>query len=217
MAIKYQDQSPMSATATPVEKAEGPVHLVAYFECAAGDVAATLAQLRRRRAAALRARAVSWALFGEIARPNRLVAEVVVAAADAEAARQRLAADIDGLLIAPPDVRPHRRWLASLAAVDAGPAAVHVFTHVDVPPPRLAALQALLTPFVEASRREAGVLRFDLLQSTERPNHQTLVEAWENEEARRAHETAAAARAFRAGLGPLLGALYDDRLCQAAP
>ena len=63
-----------------------------------------------------------------------------------------------------------------------------------------------------ASRRESGALRFDLLQSTERANHETLAEAWESEAARRAHEVSAAARAFRRGLGPLLGALYDDRL-----
>ena len=159
------------------QRGDAAIHLVGYFEAAPANAEAALAALRANGAADARSGASSARLFREIARPNRFVSETVVAdATDIGAMRAILVAGLDRLLIAPPDLRPHRRWLASPAAVQGGSDAVHVYTHVDVPPPCLEALQALLPPFVEASRREAGARRFDLLQSTERPNHQTLVE-----------------------------------------
>jgi len=70
----------------------------------------------------------------------------------------------------------------------------------------------LLKQLAEASRKEAGNLRFDVLQQEGRANHLPLVEAWRDAQAQSAHAMAGHTRAFRAKLVPLQGALYDERL-----
>jgi quinol monooxygenase YgiN len=45
-----------------------------------------------------------------------------------------------------------------------------------------------------------------------RLNHLTLVEAWTDAAAREAHSAANPTRSFRTALGPMSGALYDERL-----
>jgi len=93
--------------------------------------------------------------------------------------------------------------------------AVLVVTHVDVIPPRkedgLAAVKAL----GEAGRAGAGNLRFEVVQQTNRPNHFTVVEIWKDAKAVEAHSMTEATRRFRDALGPISGALYDERLFKA--
>ena len=45
-----------------------------------------------------------------------------------------------------------------------------------------------------------------------RLNHLTLVEAWTDAPAREAHSAANPTKSFRSTLGPMSGALYDERL-----
>jgi len=62
------------------------------------------------------------------------------------------------------------------------------------------------------SRKHADNLRFDAWQQTNRPNHFTVVEAWADRKAYEGHVQAAHTRQFRDKLGPMSGALYDERL-----
>jgi quinol monooxygenase YgiN len=101
----------------------------------------------------------------------------------------------------------------TLAGVDAAMAkAVVVLTHVDVPPPSKDECIGLLKQLTEMSRKDAGVLRFDVLQQDSRPNHFTVVEAWRDRKSHDAHIAAAHTREFRRKLTPMSGALYDERL-----
>ena len=88
-------------------------------------------------------------------------------------------------------------------------------THVDVIPPRkddgLAALQAL----GDAARAEPGHVRFEVVQQTNRPNHFTVVEIWKDAKAAETHSMTEATRRFRDALGPMSGALYDERFFKA--
>ena len=93
--------------------------------------------------------------------------------------------------------------------------AVYVASHVDVPPPRKDDLIALLNPLAEASRKGDGNLRYEVVQQTSRPNHFTVVEVWKDKKAYDARGSAAAQKTFRDKLGPMLGALYDERIYQA--
>jgi quinol monooxygenase YgiN len=70
----------------------------------------------------------------------------------------------------------------------------------------------MLKQLAEASRKEAGNLRFDVLQQDGRLNHLPLIEAWRDLPAQNAHAAAEHNRAFRAKLVTLQGALYDERL-----
>jgi len=54
-------------------------------------------------------------------------------------------------------------------------------------------------------------VRFDVLQQKARSNHFTVTEAWKDQKSNDTHEIAAHTKDFRAALGPLTGALYDQR------
>jgi len=117
------------------------------------------------------------------------------------------------------DERPHTGL--AVGPVDAGAgskgAAVYAVTHVDIIPPKkddgIAALQQLAEP----SRRDAGNLRYEVLQQNSRPNHFTLVEIWRGQSAVENHEVAPHTRKFREMLLPMSGSLYDQRLYRALP
>jgi quinol monooxygenase YgiN len=64
----------------------------------------------------------------------------------------------------------------------------------------------------DESRKEAGVVRFEVLQQTNRPNHFSVIEIWKDQDAYNRHITAAHTRNFREKLMPMSGALYDERL-----
>jgi quinol monooxygenase YgiN len=93
--------------------------------------------------------------------------------------------------------------------------AVLVASHVDVPPPRKDEVISALNPLADESRRGAGNQRFDVWQQSSRPNHFTVVEAWTDQKAYDARGSAPPQRTFRDKLGPMLGALYDERLFRA--
>jgi quinol monooxygenase YgiN len=109
-----------------------------------------------------------------------------------------------------------RRMLTTLwrSSAPAGhtAAAVWVVTHVDVTPPNADKAAAMLETLASASAKEAGGLRFDAMRQADRANHFTLEEAWADEAAFAAHQTGNAAKSFRMAVGPLLGALYDQRI-----
>src|SRR5207249_1862741 len=105
----------------------------------------------------------------------------------------------------------------TVAPLQAGPAgdAVYVVTHVDVIPPRKDDGLAAVKQLGEESRRGEGNARFEVLQQTNRPNHFTVVEIWKDAKALETHSMAEVTRQFRDKLGPMSGALYDERMFKA--
>jgi quinol monooxygenase YgiN len=71
---------------------------------------------------------------------------------------------------------------------------------------------AAVRTLAERSAGTAGNHRFDALVQASRLNHLTLVEGWTDAAAQETHSAGDAARSFRATLGPMSGALYDERL-----
>ena len=113
---------------------------------------------------------------------------------------------------APIDERVHVG--ISLGRQEPGPAgdAVYVVTHVDVIPPQKDNGLAALKLLGDASRGATDNVRFEVVQQTNRPNHFTVVEIWRNAKGVDAHSMAEPTRQFRDKLGPMSGALYDERL-----
>ena len=161
-------------------------------------------------------------VFAEIGQPHRFALVEMWANAAAHETHAKTAGDApraDWLkqgALAPADVRMHKRWNIA-GAMAPGAKAVYVVTHIDVPPPRLAELEAIMKPLAEKSRAEDGFVRFDILQSPTRSNHFTFIEGWDSAAAAQAHTTAAHTREFRDKLHPLLGALYDQRIYKFVP
>lgn len=118
------------------------------------------------------------------------------------------------LLAAPIDSRAHSGYAVG-PRKDAGARAVYVLTHVDLIGAKKDEGLAALKQLSADSAKEAGVLRYDVLQQASRPNHLTLVEAWRGKAAFEAHEAAAHIRKFRDALLPMSGSLYDQRLYKA--
>ena len=102
---------------------------------------------------------------------------------------------------------------AMLAAPTAG--ATYVVTHADAIPPAKDDALALLKQLAEASRKEAGNVRFEVLQQNSRQNHCTIVEVWQDQKVLEAHAMAAPTRQFRDQFQPMSGSLYDERLYKA--
>src|SRR5262249_45396736 len=116
---------------------------------------------------------------------------------------------------APLDERVHNALAAAAQMPASGPAAMWVVTHVDVPPPSKDACITELKALTEASRKDAGNLMFEVVQQSNRPNHFTVVEVWQDAKALDAHSTTEHTKRFRANLGPMLGAPHDDRVYAA--
>ncbi len=201
----------------PTPPPVGPVDVVTYVETAPDWANNAMDALRAYRDATLKEDgALRIGLYRETTRQNRFVVEELwrdVYAQEAHAKSTALAEALRAGHLAPPDRRPHTEWNVATSDQTPAPDALFVFTHIDVSPPQLAALQTILTPYLEKSRTDKGALRFDLAQGLlPRRNHQTLAESWASEADFLAHQRSPHAVDFRDKLGPLLGALYDQRL-----
>jgi len=115
------------------------------------------------------------------------------------------------------DQRPYKTVTVGSGQPPTGRQIVYVVSHVDVAPnpqnPQAPVL--LLRQLADASRKEAGNLRFDVLQHTMRANHFTVIEAWRNQQALDAHVAAPHTKQYRDTLQPMTGSPLDERTFRA--
>ena len=105
--------------------------------------------------------------------------------------------------------------MSALGVTPAAPAdapTVYTATYVEVVPPSTAQGAALLRQYREASRKDRGNLRIEVLQRIDRPNQFTILAVWKDPQALEAHAAGAAAVELRAKLAPLLASPSDERL-----
>jgi quinol monooxygenase YgiN len=114
------------------------------------------------------------------------------------------------------DERPSLGMMLGPVAAAGTSGAVYVLTHVDIAGPNNRdAANEMLKQMSEGGRKEPGAVRFEVWQQANRPNHFTVVEVWKDAASRDSHVVAASTRALRDKLGPIIGALYDDRAYSA--
>jgi quinol monooxygenase YgiN len=119
--------------------------------------------------------------------------------------------DLKAMELGPWDVHTHSDLVGGSAIVNM-PNALIVMVHLDVIPPFTADLMKRLQRYVEESRDASGLLRHIVIQgSPPRINHFTVIEDWRDERALEAHQSSAAAQAYRDWVAPALGASYDER------
>jgi quinol monooxygenase YgiN len=203
-------ESPYAVTYIEVEPAQADAsrRLLAHYRDALKDDA------RKDKSA------LEFAVFEQTGRPNHfaIVEQWPSAKARednaASAASREFRAALAPLLIAPYDERPHFALSTGTGAATPAtvPTVVYVVTHVDMVPPKREEGVAEVRKLAEASRGTAGNVRFDALVQASRLNHLTLVEAWTDAAAQQAHSATSPTRSFRTALGPMSGALYDERL-----
>ena len=221
-AVGATPDAQAQAPAPPAPVIEGNIHSVTYVEVMPTSRADGGALLKRYREATrkedgnLRCETVS-----RIGQPHQFaILEVWKDQKTFEAHRKsenttQFRDKIQAIRNAPTDERVHIG--VSVGPLQAGPAgaAVYVATHVDVIPPRKDDGLAAVKQLGEVSRTAAGNVRFEVVQQTNRPNHFTVVEIWKDAAAVDTHSMAEATRQFRDKLGPMSGALYDERMYKA--
>jgi quinol monooxygenase YgiN len=92
--------------------------------------------------------------------------------------------------------------MAILAPMLAGPVraqgnAVYLATYIDVLPNAVVSGVALLKRYRDASRKERGNLRFDVLHEIARPDRFAILEVWQDKAALDGHDKAVSTLRFR--------------------
>jgi quinol monooxygenase YgiN len=215
LATEAMAQTSPAPAATPPESP----YAVTYIEVEPAQADAARRLLARYQEAVKDKGALEFAVFEQMGRPNHFA---IVERWPSAKAREDNAASAPGqafrsaltpLLIAPYDERPHfALGPPSSGTTPATLAGVFVITHVDIVPPKRDDGVAAVRTLAERSAGKAGNVRFDALVQASRLNHLTLVEAWTDATAQEAHSAANPTRSFRSALGPMSGALYDERL-----
>ena len=205
---------------TPAAVADdATVYIATYVEVVPPATPQATALLRQYREASRKDRGtLRIEVLQRIDRPNQFTVlaawkdlQAFEAHAAAVAARD-LRAKLAPHLASPSDERLHHGLAVGVAPAASAAGPIYAVTHVDVIPPRKDDGVALLRQLAADSGNDAGNVRFDVLQQTNRPNHFTVVEAWKDRNAFDAHGMAAHTRQFRDRLAPMSGALYDERL-----
>jgi quinol monooxygenase YgiN len=96
-------------------------------------------------------------------------------------------------------------------AQDAGDSAVYAVTYIDVTPTTRAADAALLRQLAAASRKEPGVVRYEVFQRGTPANQFAIIEIWKDQQSYDAHAAAAHVKTFRQQIEPHLVAPIDER------
>jgi quinol monooxygenase YgiN len=210
-----------TGTATAQTPPAGPVYIATYVEVVGASVKDGTKLLQQYRDASRKENGNMRAeVAQEMGRPTRFIVMETwkdQAAFDAHgksASTTEFRDKLKKIHAGPYDERVHNTLNVGANDPIAGKGGVIVASHVDVPPPRKDECIAALNPLADGSRKGAGNQRFEVQQQSSRPNHFTVVEVWKDKKAYDASRAADTQRQFRDKLGPMLGALYDERLYQ---
>jgi quinol monooxygenase YgiN len=199
--------------------AAGTAYMVTYIEVAP-SAQADVADLLRTIAAASRKEAGNerYDVLQRIGRDNQfaiLEAWTDLKAAEAHvggAALKQFRDKLKPLQISFYDERPSNGIAVAPASAEVGKDAVYAITHVDVIPPKKDECIVMLKKLADDTRKEPGSLQFEAWQQNNRANHFTVTEIWKSRAAIDGHVVTASTKEFREKLGPMSGALYDERL-----
>jgi quinol monooxygenase YgiN len=212
-------------TGSPRSRAQdsGAVYVVTYIEIAPSGRDAARTLLRKlRNTSRKEAGNTGFEVFQSSAQPRHYVlletwqdAKAQEAHAAAEGTKQ-FRTQLAPMLIAPYDARLHSGF--SLGPSNPhGKRVIYVITHVDFAGPKKVEGLAAIRQLGAASVKDAGALRYDVLEQTIKPNHLTLVEIWRSKAALEAHEQADHMRKFRAELLPIGGSPFEEQLYSPIP
>jgi autoinducer 2-degrading protein len=196
-------------------------YAVSYVETRSSSTKAALDALRRYRdASRTRDGFVRMEFFEQIGRPGHFVIVETwrdLAAFDAKdpAPQKQLLEALEPIRVSGYDQRPYKTLSTVRGSTTAGGDAVFVISHVDIAPNSPIQALEVLRRQAEASRKEPGNLRFDVLQHTMRGNHFTVVEGWRNQQALDAHVAATHSRQYRDTVQPATGSPLDERVFKA--
>jgi quinol monooxygenase YgiN len=102
--------------------------------------------------------------------------------------------------------------IGSVQTAHAQDNAVYVVSYIDVAPAARGVATSLLRQLANASRKDEGNIRFDILQRTAPSNQFAIVAVWKEQKAYDAHVAATHTKEFREKIKPHLISAIDDRV-----
>ncbi len=87
----------------------------------------------------------------------------------------------------------------------------YVVSYAEAQPAAKNAARAALRQYRDASRKEDGSVRVEILQNIFRPQQFAVLEVWKDDKAREAHASGPVAKRLHDALTPLQAAPYDER------
>jgi len=202
---------------------DGPTYVMTYVEVVPSATANTLAILKAYRDAARREPGAMFVdIMQEDGQPyNFVLSEVwqnraAVAAHASAASRTGMIEKVKPFALGPTDMRIHQAHsVTPPKAATAGD--VIVISHCDVAGGNTQNLINAFAPLSEASRKDAGMVRYEILDEVPaHANHFRLYEEWASMAAFEAHDRAAHTQTYRQTILPWLGTPYDQRLYKLA-
>ncbi len=128
------------------------------------------------------------------------------------AAMASLLRTLEGMELGPTDMRIHQAFSATPPKAPTANGIV-VISHCDVAGGNTQNLMRAFEPLSEGSRRDAGMLRYEILDEVPaHSNHFRLVEEWASLADFEAHARAPHTLTYRRTILPWLGTPYDQRL-----
>jgi len=103
----------------------------------------------------------------------------------------------------------------STRAQDAADPTLYVVSYIEAAPSAKGRVASLMRQLADASRKEAGVMRFEVLQRIAPSNQFVILEVWKDQSGLDTHIASAHSKQFSSELAPHLIAPVDDRLCVA--
>jgi quinol monooxygenase YgiN len=91
----------------------------------------------------------------------------------------------------------------------------YVVTYIEVAPASTPAARQLIFDHSIDARKASGAVEIEALQRIDYPHHFALVEQWQSPGAKQAYTSSDTVTKFRAALGPLQSAAYDERIHHA--
>ncbi len=211
-------------------RADDPIYLVQYIDVSVAGQGAAAKAIEQARMAGRKADGnLSFDAYEEAGRSTRFVIvslwrdQKAADAYGASATMKTLRDKLEPVRVTPFD----QRWLTVMGgdAVGTTPAgrpvagkgAVYVVTHMDSIPPFKDKAAEFLKQLGDASVKQPGVVRYQVLVQTNRPNHFKLLEVWADQRAFAAHVASKEAKQFRELVQEGTGSPYDERLYKRVP
>jgi quinol monooxygenase YgiN len=98
-----------------------------------------------------------------------------------------------------------------IASAQAQDTNAYIVTYIEVAPAAKDQAATLVRELAGASRKEAGAMRFEILQRIDRAHHFAILEVWKDQGAQAAHAATPHTKAFRDKLQGIASAPYDER------
>jgi quinol monooxygenase YgiN len=103
-------------------------------------------------------------------------------------------------------------WLGRAALAQDAAQPSYIITYIEIAPKLASKAKQFIIAYSDDARKASGAVQVDALERIGYPGHFALIEQWKSASAKQAYASSDAATRFRAALGPLQSAGYDERI-----